>query len=334
MSEFVSICPRCRQRILCDTAYVGQRIACPLCLQEIAMPAPEAHSPASPTPAPTAPMATKGGQRTPGVWIIAGVAIIAAGGLIAVASWRIRATSTASTIEPATPVVAAPVDAAKPVATPTAAATSTMSGHVISWNLDTYGTVNGSSVNYNGTAGVVPVANWNNSYPDDPKALLDDGGNHTSLNLEYGSCNTFHIQDRHPGPDADGTYNKELLNGYLNGGPAERALAITNSFVKLTDIPYPVYDVYVYLSSDVPGRQGNVTDGTTLYDFSSMGSASINGANALFRQSADKTGRYPRANYVIFQGETSRSLTITVNAMSNDQWLGIAGFQVVNRRQP
>jgi hypothetical protein len=38
MSEFISACPKCRQRILCDTAFVGQRVACPVCLQEIIMP--------------------------------------------------------------------------------------------------------------------------------------------------------------------------------------------------------------------------------------------------------------------------------------------------------
>ena len=48
MSEFISICPKCRQRILCDTAYVGKRIACPLCLQEITMPEPPAGTDARP----------------------------------------------------------------------------------------------------------------------------------------------------------------------------------------------------------------------------------------------------------------------------------------------
>jgi hypothetical protein len=44
MSEFISLCPKCRQRILCDTQYMGTRVACPLCLQEIVMPAPPAES--------------------------------------------------------------------------------------------------------------------------------------------------------------------------------------------------------------------------------------------------------------------------------------------------
>jgi hypothetical protein len=56
MSEFISTCPKCRQQILCDTVYVGKRIACPLCLQEITMPEPP--SPNRPTPVATAPAAS------------------------------------------------------------------------------------------------------------------------------------------------------------------------------------------------------------------------------------------------------------------------------------
>jgi hypothetical protein len=49
MSEFISACPKCRQRILCDTAFVGQRVACPVCLQEIIMPeAPQENRTAPP----------------------------------------------------------------------------------------------------------------------------------------------------------------------------------------------------------------------------------------------------------------------------------------------
>jgi hypothetical protein len=44
MSEFISNCPKCRHQILCDTAYVGKRIACPVCLQEINMPEPPQQS--------------------------------------------------------------------------------------------------------------------------------------------------------------------------------------------------------------------------------------------------------------------------------------------------
>lgn len=53
MSEFLATCPKCRQRILGDTAYVGKRVACPLCLQEITMPDPNA--PAESSLAPSQP---------------------------------------------------------------------------------------------------------------------------------------------------------------------------------------------------------------------------------------------------------------------------------------
>ena len=167
--------------------------------------------------------------------------------------------------------------------------------------------------------------------------MLDDAGNPTSLNLKYGSVNTFHVQSTHPGPDADGSYsyNKELLNSYLNAGPAARNLPRTNSFVTMSGIPYARYDVYVYFSSDAAERIGNVTDGATTYNFSTLGSSAIGRPNALFRQTTDRTGVFPPANYAIFNGETGRSLTITVNALgSDDQWLGIAGFQVVDTSAP
>jgi len=57
-SEFISICPKCRQRILCDSAFVGTRVACPLCMQEITMPAP-------PIGIPIPPPATEAAASTP-----------------------------------------------------------------------------------------------------------------------------------------------------------------------------------------------------------------------------------------------------------------------------
>jgi hypothetical protein len=67
MSEFISICPKCRQRILCDTAYVGNRVACPVCLQEITMPEPPAANENSPPNAgTTSPARNQPPTPTPG----------------------------------------------------------------------------------------------------------------------------------------------------------------------------------------------------------------------------------------------------------------------------
>src|SRR3990172_5845248 len=87
---------------------------------------------------------------------------------------------------------------------------------VVSWNQDSNGTVRGANV-----AGIVPVANWNNSWPSNPVTdLIDDSGVATTLDIAISTFNTWSVTGGHPGQDADGTYNKELLNGYLNAGPA------------------------------------------------------------------------------------------------------------------
>lgn len=203
---------------------------------------------------------------------------------------------------------------------------------VVSWNLDNNGTIGGASQ----YAGVVSANNWNNSWPSNPTSnLIDNSGAATTLNLAYGSFNTWSIQGSHPGVDANGSYNRELLNGYLNSGAAAWGPPITNSYVTLSSIPYAVYDVYVYFSADTAGRIGNVTDGTLTYDFATVGPTAVSGANAVLTQTTDSTGLYPTADYAVFSGETASTLTLTVNPLGgNDQWLGIAGFQVVAVPEP
>ena len=111
MSEFISVCPKCRQRILCDTAYAGQRVACPVCLQEITM--PDA-SPASDRPhvPPAAASATQVVPPPPGakrkfpvlaVGIGAGVLILAAGGgVMALQKGRSKADAAPAAVAPGT----------------------------------------------------------------------------------------------------------------------------------------------------------------------------------------------------------------------------------------
>ncbi|MES2438956.1 MAG: PEP-CTERM sorting domain-containing protein [Verrucomicrobiota bacterium] len=213
------------------------------------------------------------------------------------------------------------------------AAASTFPAHaaVVSWNYDDTGTVSGTNA-----AGVVLVANWNNSFPTNPTInLIDSTGTATTLDLAYGSFNNFHIQGSHPGVDGDGSYNKELLNGYLNAGPAAWSPAVTSSFVTLSQIPYANYDVIVYFSSDGAGREGQVNDGTTTYYFNTIGAPSTAGANATLTQTTSTTtANYATANYAVFTGLTGSTRTFTVQMRDNDEWAGIAGFQVVSVPEP
>ena len=217
-----------------------------------------------------------------------------------------------------------------------------LQAQIISWNVDSYGTISGANM-----AGAVSAANWNDSWIENGNAinaygsptvingLTDNSGAATSLNIAYQAWGFWSIQGSAPGQDTDGSYNRNLLNGYLNAGPAAWGPPVTNSTITLSQIPYAQYNLYVYFSSDTAGRTGNVSDGTTLYDFTTLGPAEISGANASFIQTSDTAGNNPEADYAVFSNETANALTITCNPTGgNDQWLGIAGFQVVAVPEP
>jgi hypothetical protein len=207
---------------------------------------------------------------------------------------------------------------------------------VISWSLDNTGAVGGEGAGdhsgVSAVAGVVPAGNWTNSFPSNlTRDLQDSTGVSTLLDINIASFNTYRIQGSHPAQDANGSWNKEMLNGYLNAGPAAWGPPITYSEVVLNQIPYSSYDVYVYFSSDVAGRTGDVTNLSTTYSFNTLGPASIAGANATFAQTTDTLGSYTTAaNYAIFSGLSGNSQTMRVQMLNNDEWAGIAGFQVVN----
>ncbi|MEO5913241.1 MAG: PEP-CTERM sorting domain-containing protein [Luteolibacter sp.] len=202
---------------------------------------------------------------------------------------------------------------------------------VVSWNLDYNGTLSSSSV-----AGVVPAANWSNSWPSNPTVnLVDDSGAATTLDLSYTSFNNWRIQDSDPGQDGDGSNNKRLLNGYLSAGPAGWGPTPTFSNVVLSQIPYANYQIIVYFSSDGANREGQVTDGTSNYYFQTLGASSIAGSNATLAQTTSTSNsNYASANYAIFDGLSGTSQTITVQMRDNDEWGGIAGFQVVAVPEP
>jgi hypothetical protein len=207
--------------------------------------------------------------------------------------------------------------------------------NIISWNYDVYGTLQPAC-----TAGVVAVCNWNDSFTIDGNALnatednlMDNTGVPTTLSLTELGCNNswnrHQINATSPDRDADGSYNRRLLNGYISKGGDETttgSLPAGHSGLVLNNIPYAVYKIYVYFSSDVAGRVGTVTIGNTTYDFTTMGPASISGTNAFFVQTTDDEFSNPRANYAVFTGLTGKSQTIDVYVK---EWGGIAGIQIV-----
>lgn len=196
---------------------------------------------------------------------------------------------------------------------------------IVSWNYDRYGTIPGGTAR----AGVEAATNWNNSWPDNPTVnLRDQSGAPTTVDIVYNSYGNYGIQGSHPGVDANGSYNRELLNGYLNSGNSN---VPTNSAIAITQIPFSYYDIYVYFSSDVAGRTGTVTDGRTQFSFSTIGAPSISGGNAVLTQTADTGSNFPAANYAIFAGLSGNSQNLQCNV---PLYGGIAGFQIVPRLDP
>ena len=222
------------------------------------------------------------------------------------------------------------------------AAVTTQAQSVISWSYDVYGFTlatgnNGGQWVPNTTAGVVPADHWNDvwnengtQWPNPARTvnnLWDNAGNNSGVSLTYQANDTWQINTSHKGIDADGTYNRELLNGYVDSGSP------SSSTIAISAIPYSIYNLIVYISSDTAGRAGTVNVGSDTYYFTTMGPAATSGANALFTQITDTTGSSPtaNANYVIFSGLTGSSETITSLVTGGG---GIAGFQVVATPEP
>ena len=212
--------------------------------------------------------------------------------------------------------------------------TAAVDAAVISWNADNNGTVGGDGAgslpSLAAQAGVVQVGGWTNDFPAyEFTDLRDDLGNLTSLDIvPFSNAGTANISgSTHVGQDANGTWNKELLTGYLNSSAANGA---GGSGVVLRQIPYSNYDIIAYFNSDDAARTGTVSNGTSTYSFKAAGAAGSFGGrgNAIFNEATAQSTTADSANYAIFSGLHGTNQTITVDIPDSG---GLAGFQIVDR---
>lgn len=231
---------------------------------------------------------------------------------------------------------------------------------------------NGGLAVPNTYAGVGPylAGNWNDSWNENGSSvnsggvtvnnLWDSTGANSGASITYAAYNNYYLVAAHLGPDGGATgpiapgsgsstpniYNMEMLNGYLNAGPATWSPPITDTYATFANIPYAQYTAIVYFNANISSgtavRPGTVSDGTTIYDFTCMGTAAINngvaGGYATFTQTTDTTGANPAADYAIFTGLTGSSQTFTVSPLdtnpSDAAWLGITAIQIVSVPEP
>jgi hypothetical protein len=113
-------------------------------------------------------------------------------------------------------------------------------------------------------AGVVPVGNWNNApsgSSDTNVSLVDDSGAASSTTMDFSAPGAWSVGTDGAGSPAD----KKMMTGYLDMSGNGSGQTIDVSFA---DIPYALYDVYVYHSSSGgPNRSMSVTlnGSTTVY---------------------------------------------------------------------
>jgi hypothetical protein len=169
------------------------------------------------------------------------------------------------------------------------------------------------------TAGVVPQINWNNASGTSGSAnnVVDNSGAVTTADVSWASqwgtwsCNR--------GADTSG--NAKLMTGYLDPTWSDYHVTVT-----VSQIPYALYDVYVYVGSASPNATGHVDDGTTTnsYTVSYTSGAAFPG----FVETTDTAEGNPVANYAKFGGKTNSSVTLTTSRLGNAS--GMFGVQIVD----
>jgi len=108
-------------------------------------------------------------------------------------------------------------------------------------------------------AGVAPQDNWNNAPGGSGNLsnVVDDDGLATSADASWSSWGTWHC-NAHLGTDG----HSKMMYGYLDPVWGDWSATVT-----ISDIPYDLYNVIVYVGTNNNGMTSHVTDGTTTYSY-------------------------------------------------------------------
>lgn len=170
------------------------------------------------------------------------------------------------------------------------------------------------------SAGVVAQQNWNNAAGANSGAalnLIDDSGAATTASVVWSSNNLW-------GGGAAATADEKLMAGWLDDGVAGASVTVSN-------IPYALYDVYVYFSAD-NGNAGNgghaVIDGAS---FNSVGVfTNLNAGNGtFFNGHVDGSTGAVDPSYHLAAGLNNATLTVTSTRPAGFRG-AIAGVQIVD----
>ncbi len=200
-----------------------------------------------------------------------------------------------------------------------------------------------SAHDVNGVAGVVPVANWNNTSSVDGSDtdLMDDAGVDTSTDIVWDGDEIWH---KSPVTQATGDLN--MMASFLNDTSGATD-GVPNAFntITISEIPYPEYSLIVYGHGEA-GRliQYNLIAGgssTTKYidlntDYAAVRYADNDPAdtNVLIVDNGyvEATDADTQGNFTVFEGLTDSSLTLEFGGIIGRG--SVAGLQIVEVPEP
>ncbi len=198
----------------------------------------------------------------------------------------------------------------------------------------------GASLAATDSSGYVPQTNWNNAtgVSGTGLALNDESGTATGATVTYNSYGGFGLQSF---PWWEGAASvpadQQMMNGvimafYLEGNGS----ATTMASATVSDIPYDLYDAYVYIGSDRNAHTTMITIGAANY-YSIYNQYSQTEFAFVEITSIDPNNPTQYGNYIHLSGLTSDTFSVTEQTLPG--WFapstpGIYGIQIVAVPEP
>ncbi|MGC6427019.1 MAG: PEP-CTERM sorting domain-containing protein [Akkermansiaceae bacterium] len=183
------------------------------------------------------------------------------------------------------------------------------------------------------SAGVIAQANWNNASGDSGSlaVLNTDDGNASGASVSWATDEQWSAGTGVTNPDAT------LLNGWISAN----STAAPDATIDITNIPFAVYNLYVYMNHDRTTEDVDLTGpfGTfRLHETDSDLEVDITGAVTWVQQTADANGDSTQeGNYALFTGLTDSDLNLILGpagAEGSADRGAITGIQLVAVPEP
>lgn len=185
---------------------------------------------------------------------------------------------------------------------------------------------NGNSIT--GPAGVVAVDNWNNLTTADSTFinLIDDTGGFTTADITWDGDGTWAAY-----AENDTSGNHQLFNGYVDDFEASGGGGTNVGRYTVSQVPYALYDVYVYADSDATdGRRASYTIGGTTFYLADTKNFNV---DPTFDPVTSTTaGTFDAGNYMHFQGLSGANFELITTAQVFRSF--VSGIQIVEVPEP